>query len=108
LAQGNDKHGKASKGRRNYRINGERRGSVPDHATSTKYMRSGGADRMAARKARNHGCYLVGMHRKPADQQHAHTRSHVLSFVKPVVAIAAEPLTREDDPSAEFVGAFAE
>lgn len=105
MALGNDKHGKASKGRRNYRINGERRGSVPDHATSTKYMRSGGSDRMAARKARNHGCGYVGLHRKPADQQHAHART---SYVKPVVAVAAEPFTREDDPSAEFVGSFVE
>ena len=71
MAKGNDQHGKASKAGRNFRINGQDRGAVPSLAAATKYMRSGGAERMARRKARNHGCDLPGLHRKPADKRHS-------------------------------------
>lgn len=43
----------ASKAKRNFRINGAERGGSPTVATSTKYMRSGGPERRAARIARN-------------------------------------------------------
>jgi hypothetical protein len=44
---------KASKAKRNFRINGADRGASPTVATATKYMRSGGPERRAARIARN-------------------------------------------------------
>ena len=66
-----DKHGKANKARRNYRVNGQNRGAFPDTAATTKYVRSGGPDRRADRKARNHGCDRPGLHRKPADLAHS-------------------------------------
>ncbi len=44
---------KASKAKRNFRINGAERGGSPTLATSTKYVRSGGPERRAARIARN-------------------------------------------------------
>lgn len=43
----------ASKAKRNFRINGESRGASPTLASSTKYVRSGGPERRAARIARN-------------------------------------------------------
>lgn len=43
----------ASKAKRNFRINGAERGASPNVATATKYMRSGGPERRAARIARN-------------------------------------------------------
>ena len=89
MAGESNKHGKASKAGRNYRIGGENRGSTPNTASTTKYMRSGGAERSAQRKARNHGCNLVGLHRKPADQRHAH---NIITPKAPVVAMAAEPI----------------
>jgi hypothetical protein len=72
MAGASDKHGKASKAGRNYRINGENRGPSPTQAATTKYVRSGGPQRMAKRKARNHGCGKPSLHLKPADQAHAH------------------------------------
>lgn len=77
-----DRHGKASKAGRNYRINGVSRGASPTQAAQTQYVRSGGPMRMARRKARNHGCQHPTFHTKPADQQHA------LTFV-PVSTAAA-------------------
>ncbi len=90
MAAQSDKHGKASKAGRNYRTNGENRGATPTTASATKYMRSGGAGRMAERKARRHGCGYPQFHRKPADYNHAH--SIVAIVPKPVSAQAAEPI----------------
>ena len=44
---------RASKAKRNFRINGESRGASPALATATKYMRSGGPERRAAKIARH-------------------------------------------------------
>ena len=44
---------KVNKLKRNFRINGAERGKEPSFAASSKYVRSGGPERRAARIARN-------------------------------------------------------
>lgn len=62
MASQQDKHGKASKANRNYRINGQERGPSPSVGAATKYVRSGGPGRMALRKSKNHGCGSPSAH----------------------------------------------
>lgn len=74
MAGQQDKHGKAAKARRNFRINGSRRGPSPDHSSETKWRRSGGVSRMSKRKARRHGCGLPAMHQgKHGQRDRAHS-----------------------------------
>lgn len=73
-----NKHGKASKAGRNYRINGASRSHSQSRQTTstTKYVRDGGPLRAAKRAANNHGCQLPALHKRGSrDQQHAHRRA---------------------------------